>query len=725
MRLRVASCVSASCLLLASTAFAGAGPTPPSLRVAGAKEKLVSLALTSGRTLKRTFRIVADGPGTAADVIVALSPFEDASGAPVTDAVTKTYPAVSVDSPASFDVTAALPRSGKYAGELDLIVAGARSATRVEVDVQTPSLGVRPIGPLAIQGEVGQPHSLELSLEETSERPWALLLPRIAAAGIKGKDRTFQVAVRVGKVTQQAEPVAAPISIGPLADVELGVELEGLDQPGEYEGQLQLRAAGAMPLELPFTATLKESSVTAGWWIGAGALMSMLLRQWFGRWRRKQQLRQGLASLDDRLQKLEPRATSDAARTLVTSLRAQVADLAAQLALDGDVEEVGKAMDRAGKKLPIGDAWLDADPMVARLPDADGRTALRATLDQVAGTLEDRLADDAAIALAEVALRELKVRGQRREAIRGALADTKTAIDKARAGAEPKTLEEIERGFAEAQSLLARDALDDLDGADGGLVKLRRKLASAMTETLKGELRREPPPGMNGPEWQTHVANIEKELEGSGKASTPEAAFDIYNRALGVHLAGIAEALARAAVEKAKGAAVDFPGTSKDLIDLASGLRSAIDRAKTTGGSGSVELADAYRAALRSWPVLIAKASGQDTTARLVSAPGAEPAEMAPVALQPIVRPSVRPTLDLKAARRSLLLFELLAFVGLTIAAIALGQSVLWVDDPTWGGTRSHVIAFAWGLGLFQVGSAAAFDGILGLKDKFAALVAR
>jgi hypothetical protein len=71
-----------------------------------------------------------------------------------------------------------------------------------------------------------------------------------------------------------------------------------------------------------------------------------------------------------------------------------------------------------------------------------------------------------------------------------------------------------------------------------------------------------------------------------------------------------------------------------------------------------------------------------------------------------------------QVATRTALIDAALFFPLLGIA-VASGLKLLWADDAVWGGTKDHLVAFLWGLGLSQVGAAPVFEGLLGLKAKF------
>jgi hypothetical protein len=56
-------------------------------------------------------------------------------------------------------------------------------------------------------------------------------------------------------------------------------------------------------------------------------------------------------------------------------------------------------------------------------------------------------------------------------------------------------------------------------------------------------------------------------------------------------------------------------------------------------------------------------------------------------------------------------------FILVTIAAVILGLTLLWVNDATWGGTADYLTAILWGLGLHQI-AGAVFPGVGGLTQQ-------
>ena len=61
--------------------------------------------------------------------------------------------------------------------------------------------------------------------------------------------------------------------------------------------------------------------------------------------------------------------------------------------------------------------------------------------------------------------------------------------------------------------------------------------------------------------------------------------------------------------------------------------------------------------------------------------------------------------------------YDALLNIGLLIIATVLGMSLLWYNDPVWGGWSSYSTAFLWGLGLHQVGGAG-FEGVPAITKK-------
>jgi hypothetical protein len=94
----------------------------PRLRVAGAKDGIISLTLRDGLVLSRTVRVVADNSEPATGVVVAISSFEEPGGGQATvEPVRRTFESVTLDAPAVLDLKATFPRPGRYTAELDVI----------------------------------------------------------------------------------------------------------------------------------------------------------------------------------------------------------------------------------------------------------------------------------------------------------------------------------------------------------------------------------------------------------------------------------------------------------------------------------------------------------------------------------------------------------------------------------------------------------------------------
>jgi hypothetical protein len=110
------------------------------------------------------------------------------------------------------------------------------------------------------------------------------------------------------------------------------------------------------------------------------------------------------------------------------------------------------------------------------------------------------------------------------------------------------------------------------------------------------------------------------------------------------------------------------------------------------------------------------------TQTKAVGASGAAGAELPEAFSAPLPAPNVqdRATRPQTAAGRLTHLidrYDLLLNVAVLIIAAMIGLTVLWFDDPIWGGWRSYTVAFLWGLGAQQVGGAS-FEGITSLTRK-------
>lgn len=256
---------------------------------------------------------------------------------------------------------------------------------------------------------MGGGREVALAVRGAAGRAVTLLAPRVAAS-IRAGDRSYQTPVQVVGVRRNGEVVAGPIRIGKGEDVQISIDLAGLDVPGEYTGAVRLLADSAEPVDVPFTATVKEPWWRAALWIGGGVLLSALVRLWYLRWRKRLESRRSLALLDERLGSIEPRAATDEGRALVRTLQSHVGELRTQLAVDEPPSDLSDLILRLGAKLSVAEAWLAADRMVAQLPAGDARTTLRTRLDDIAATLGRRGTDSAAITAAAAAVADLRVR---------------------------------------------------------------------------------------------------------------------------------------------------------------------------------------------------------------------------------------------------------------------------------------------------------------------------
>lgn len=704
---------------VALSALAAPAVAEPVLRVAAAKDGALALQ-SDGLAFMRTIQIVADTAEAAEAVTVTLSPFRDALGnqALVTPA-DKKFDKIALDQPANLSVTATFPKPGTYTSELSYVIAGKRVTTRVEVTVVIPALGLQAVGTSAVRGETDAPAIVRLSLRETASRSWRLSEPRVHSAAIRSGSKTFQVGARVTSSRVGGAPAGFPLEVKPGKDVELDVEIGGLAGPGEYEGSLRLSADGATSIDVPFTVTLREPAWIAAFWIGGGALLSMLLRLWYGRWRQGLESRRALAELDERLAPLLARATGAEGRAVIQTLRARVGELQGQLAA-GTAASLTTAVTRLNAKIPVAEAWLEADAMVARLPEGDARTTLRATLDKTAAVLASRTADDAAIATAGNELAELKLRERWRADTAAQLAKTREAVEAARKDAPAEVRAKLEQLvdplLAEVARLFAADALEELTRPGGTIAQVHTQLALALTAGLLARVDGAKPEWIGQVEWNALADDVRAKAPAVGEAKTLGTVLAAYDAALLAYLVPAATALAKAARDAAPAARQRLlAATERELEALAASLDAA-----NVVPADVRKLAAAFDAAVVEFPRLHRLSQGQSADTAKVTAASAGGG--LPIAARPgtLAAPRFFSPSTVQGVNTALLVWGATASIALLAIAIVTGLNLLYVDDATWGGPKAHLIAFLWGLGLHQIGAGAAFEGVLGLKDKFA-----
>jgi hypothetical protein len=706
--------------LLAPIRWAAAAPK---IRVVGAKDDAIAITLDDGLELTRTFRLVADNADPAAPLVVTIDPFQDAAGKEVVVSPSqKSFDEVTIDKPAALAVKATFPRSGKYSTNLDLIVAQKRSTTRIDVDVTTPKLGVKAQNTLAVRGERGAPLTMSLSLREIAGREWTIT-PQLASGVIKDRDQDFQVELHL---------VDAPstTTISPAGDSLLTRRVAGFDLAGQYTGTLRLEAAGATALDVPFVAIVKEPWFFAALWIGVGVVLSALLRYWFNTGKKRLEARRELARLDERLIALESGATSNEGRALLRALRAHNAELRNQVATSASPLDLSNVILRLWAKARIAEAWLEAERTAAQMP-AGTANALRADLDKVATILRRQSADDTAIAEADAKVYGLDERKSWRAAVAADVQTAKTTVEQARARADQDTAERIVNDVdplvKDAVGLLTRDALEELAASDGPLTKIVGALARALADGLRASLDKPAPPGMTAEAWEAHGRRIAKALDVVTTAPTSDGAVEAYNLALRDHILAMSTSLEAEARRVATIATTaQRAETARKLETFAQELADAATKPAEKEGAATTTatLSSTYEKALKEWPRLQAAANGQDTlnapvsafTGLLASFP-AIIAGFAERARAPGGAGAKGEPVESTLTKR-LTWVDALATLALIGVAAASGLSLLWADDPIWGGARAHLVAFLWGLGLYQVGAGPAFEGLQSLRNR-------
>lgn len=619
-------------------------------------------------------------------------------------------------------IEATLAAEGEYTSDVVLVQGKQRDQLRVIVTRASRVLSVEIHGLDAVHGtaSVGKPSvgELRLLLLETLGSDVELnpiVLTKLTRKAPDGGQTQAPYQLRI-----DGNP-AAPLRLTRNQPRSVVLGLEGLPGAGDYAGTVRVSAAGAKPVDQPFTLNLREPRGIALAAIFLGVLLSTLMR-WLAQsfrprlvdLRRTHLLSRELAEL------LADPARQPEESVVLRVLRRELVGI--QIALDvGGATNATSALDLLELRRKLAVDWIQRRRQVEALRPASIRERFRAVVGGARDTILSQNATTEQVKAAHTTLSGLNT------AIDTALQDELSV----RIAELRKSLDALTARPASQLAVLAPAALRGLlDEAEREKKNLARALelydqaqrawTSFLLDDLAAVADAPAPLGLTGDQWGALAERLKADLAAAQMvlADDPEAAVRRYNGALAQYVATVSDGLRRALDGlRARIAEKADDDQQKAAVAMVDEAAAAIAQARTELSGGRVQAAAGFltmaleRAAAAGRSITRSNRSALSTDAPTTSATVLHPAPVLADSRSPDLIASDR---ALGAASRAIDRVDLFMFAIAASVATILGVTVLWTPNPSWGGWDDRIVAILWGLGVHQF----TFAGLPGLADR-------
>jgi hypothetical protein len=707
----------------------------PQLRIVGADGDGIKLTRYDPE-LKHQLEVVATSADSADDARVLVAPFQDVGGSRVspttsvwinadgTTPFTGSPRRVTVDTPASFQVSANLPDPGVYTTEISLLHNGKQTFTRLTVtralramDVEAPGVHAAKV----VKGWSPTEGLVVMKLRETGNAPRVLAEPTLAHLSIKGSGASMFQRTSSQLTAYQGGRAVKSISLQAGGEVVVDFVVSNIDEPGHYEGSIRFIAPNRQPLEVPFTFVVKEAAWIAALLVTFGVLVSFGIRQYSAMWRKRLVWRRDIRRVRQEIEAYD--LTGAQEQAVLRAIQRQLGNLERDVDFDVKID-VDAALRVIDAKLAVFRKWIDAQSEVHKLSSTEQAKPIQEKLGQVARALERHMATLDQIKELEAKVDELGARDVRRNTLHSSLDALVKAVaeeqSRATQALKRDLTERIEPLLSETKALLLAD---DLEKADLKIAAARMKLSRALAGALRDALSGEPPPGFDRDALIVLKRELEPELDAIVNERQSDSGMDEASKLADVNLRYL-RALAEALVKEAGARLVNPPPKTPDQqhhLKRAGALANeAIGAATSRDVSRVVSLYVEARKALSTAEMRVGVREVQ-VSAGTADSPAAGIDGVVGVVPDPVIPAAARPRETAEQVNVKVRRYDGVVTFIILIIAVGTGVKLLWADDSIWGGLESQMIAVLWGLGLHQVASAP-FEGLLGLHDKFTRL---
>jgi hypothetical protein len=694
---------------LALTAPASANPWTRTIRVATSEAE----ASTKGLRIIEPIVVETDA-GDAVRLSVSRQPADQ----PITP-----------DTPLAVALTGTFARAGLYHGEIVLVQPPKQRVVPVQITVAAPTTsalqdhGGRSIAVTeSITGAADT--TLAIRLENTGDDP-VQVVPVVAGVARVDKldNPTYQLAVGAAAAPSR-EPIK-PTPIAPHAIESFAIPVRGVDEPGIYAVELQLRDdAGARP-PFPLRATVYRRQ--SGWWaalaIALGALVAWGVRGWVSDGKDRLALRRRLAFLVEQIRALRATAHNEDVITAARVFELDIDDRQRDARSGGKLDELKDIATRAEARLALLREIAAAFVELARI-DPDKQAPARKVLDTALIVVRiDPGKPDAgspeAIKTQRDEVAKLALAGARRDQLNGAVVELTTQIDaqrKVASAALATALAAVRTRLDRATALAGDGKLDELQQLVDGA---RRDVVDACLDEL-ARIAGGPAP-FGARTWSEVAAKLTAQIAEARR----EPVWDRRNRALrdsqSLYIATRIHGLADAARTLADGGDPRAAQLRQIADDLTAALARGPDEAAARYADALAVVAAAPPAPA---PPATAKGASGGVSLGPISFGGDDEAPTSAAGWLPLHIASIAETIapalaDPAKLDRAIASYGFLVSLAVLAIAVASGVRTLWMDNLSWGGASALLNAILWGAGVQATGDA--FTSLVGLRAKLGA----
>jgi hypothetical protein len=554
-----------------------------------------------------------------------------------------------------------------------------------------------------------------VTIHETAGRSLKLGTPQFIAFTRQGPEQQRLQAEQRVEIIDPPSTNGAP-ELGPGGELRVKLAIDGLDEPGVYEGTLRFSGADVSAADKPVRLVVKASWLCAAILIALGVGLSALLR-FYAQKRRAQllvsrRIAVTIIELDQTLASLG--ALSQAELAVAQPLRRDLETLNANLGFLTE-ERPGDKVDMLAAKVALLGGFILIGRRLAALKPP---SLAEAFLPRIQKIKNDLVSPMTPLGVLQTDVEELhKLPTEITAAVRKDLTEQVSAFRKeleaqrAELGGDVLgTAEWIAVGEALSQVDATINA-DDLAMASAAFEKARRSDVDLLARRLREALLRDAPSGVDGAEYAAMQARVRASLDGITAAMSASAALGCFQAAHSYYL----ETLARAFLATAKSqlSAIAASSNPEAQAEAKQQLTSAIAKIEESQKQiGALNLREAARMleSARETLAALRPARGDrmgGPTARTVSDSTSAPISsgaMLPQGITDAPIPfSAQRSPSVAEIEQRIQKGDFFVDVVIALVSVLIGLKLFFIDKGAWGGGSDYLAAFFWGLGVHNI----------------------
>jgi hypothetical protein len=578
-----------------------------------------------------------------------------------------------------------------------------------------------------LRGSTGGTVSLEVrlqnptSMERTINLPMLARLNRIDASGSEPVE-VGAAGYHISYTLANGGPVPNPLRVAGDSGRDLQMNIDRIDDPGNYKGIMRFTAPDRKPLTVNFDLAVRL------WWVWAaaatalGAFVAAVLRWYQQAAQPRLQLQRDALRLRSALTSLvqaEGLDLSAQERGVIASMTNELDEASDRLAApDNPIAVPTNAIESVRRRMPLLSPWIKA----RRRHDAISPKTVADTINEDLESAYQKARDPNAVESdVQKALDGLKgIDAKLLQAMQIYVTDSVNKISIAIK--EFPADQQIDFAPVKQSVEDAKDSATkrNIDSARSNLDKARLQFAEIATLHLRRALAAaEPAIGFaTQADWAHFVTKTTRELDDVIAEPNPEHRIERWNEANRRYLAEVVQhAKSQIKDQLPKATTPDV----KDALEKAAGaLKNAVDAlaaGNLSDARKSYEAAIEFAEHARQAP----QPQGKQLRGSAEAAAPKSGAEVPPLIVDTAIG-SVLPLplgrgVNIADVNRSLRNFSLVFGAIIIVIAVLSGLQLLYVSNPAFG-WADLLVAFLWGAGLHAV-AGQAFQGLQGLTQQF------